>query len=514
MEDRLSKGKAVQILRMSNDDSFTLEERQLEAILLDERVKDKHVAVVSVAGAYRQGKSFLLSFLLRFLWHQCHSNWLDDTSIPLGGFQWSPGSKRHTTGIQLWSQPFLVTTPQGDEVAVLLMDTQGSFDGTSSVKECTTIFALSIMTSSVQVYNIFRNIQEDNLQHLEFFSEYGKLAKKEARKCMFQRLVFLVRDWAFPYETEFGVEGGRTVLQDRLQIMDGQHADLQTLRRQINACFSKIECFLMPRPGEKVETDKSFDGYLEDIDGKFKEALKELVPWLLAPENLVVKEINGHKITCQELMNYFRVYAKAFQAGSLPQPKSVLQATAEASHSAAKEKSTRFYLEGMDKMPRGDLDRLRKAHAKLLNQATDLFRTAPKIGDESLSQSYLESLTKELQGHFDRLYRDEEQFLLREAEKEKQREKERQLERQKEEQREMERKREKEREQQLKRELQGQKEKEKANERQIEVLKEKLSALETDMLEQNRLAVAAEGLGVARSAFEFATEIVKVVPRP
>ncbi|XP_077493442.1 atlastin-2-like isoform X5 [Amblyomma americanum] len=349
MEHRLSKGKVVQILRMSKDDSFTLEERQLEAILLDERVKDKHVAVVSVAGAYRQGKSFLLSFLLRFLWHQCHSNWLDDTSIPLGGFQWSPGSKRHTTGIQLWSQPFLVTTPQGDEVAVLLMDTQGSFDCTSSVKECTTIFALSIMTSSVQVYNIFRDIQEDSLQHLEFFSEYGKLARKEARKCMFQRLVFLVRDWAFPYETEFGVEGGRTVLQDRLQIIDGQHADLQTLRRQINACFSKIECFLMPRPGEKVETDKSFDGYLEDIDGKFKEALKELVPWLLAPENLVVKEINGHKITCEELMKYFRAYATAFQGGTLPSPKTVLQATVEASNMVAKEKATNFYLDAMNR---------------------------------------------------------------------------------------------------------------------------------------------------------------------
>ncbi|XP_077493438.1 atlastin-1-like isoform X2 [Amblyomma americanum] len=439
MEHRLSKGKVVQILRMSKDDSFTLEERQLEAILLDERVKDKHVAVVSVAGAYRQGKSFLLSFLLRFLWHQCHSNWLDDTSIPLGGFQWSPGSKRHTTGIQLWSQPFLVTTPQGDEVAVLLMDTQGSFDCTSSVKECTTIFALSIMTSSVQVYNIFRDIQEDSLQHLEFFSEYGKLARKEARKCMFQRLVFLVRDWAFPYETEFGVEGGRTVLQDRLQIIDGQHADLQTLRRQINACFSKIECFLMPRPGEKVETDKSFDGYLEDIDGKFKEALKELVPWLLAPENLVVKEINGHKITCEELMKYFRAYATAFQGGTLPSPKTVLQATVEASNMVAKEKATNFYLDAMNRVPRGDLDKLQESHAELLEETTQLFKRTPKFGDESVSQSYLGALTTDLLMHFERIYKQEEQFFLIEKGKDEQRQRERETERQREEVRQRER---------------------------------------------------------------------------
>lgn len=31
------------------------------------------------------------------------------------------------------------------------MDTQGAFDSSSTVKECATVFALSTMTSSVQV---------------------------------------------------------------------------------------------------------------------------------------------------------------------------------------------------------------------------------------------------------------------------------------------------------------------------------------------------------------------------
>ena len=37
------------------------------------------------------------------------------------------------------------------QVAVLLMDTQGAFDSSSTVKDCATIFALSTMTSSTQV---------------------------------------------------------------------------------------------------------------------------------------------------------------------------------------------------------------------------------------------------------------------------------------------------------------------------------------------------------------------------
>lgn len=37
------------------------------------------------------------------------------------------------------------------QVAVVLMDTQGAFDSQSTVRDCATIFALSTMTSSVQV---------------------------------------------------------------------------------------------------------------------------------------------------------------------------------------------------------------------------------------------------------------------------------------------------------------------------------------------------------------------------
>ena len=45
----------------------------------------------------------------------------------------------------------IVYNPLFLKVAVLLMDTQGAFDNQSTVKDCATIFALSTMTSSMQV---------------------------------------------------------------------------------------------------------------------------------------------------------------------------------------------------------------------------------------------------------------------------------------------------------------------------------------------------------------------------
>lgn len=46
-----------------------------------------------------------------------------------------------------------------------------------------------------------------------------------------------------------------------------------------------------------------------EIDDEFIKNLKILIPWLLSPESLDVKEINGNHITCRGLVEYFKVLA-------------------------------------------------------------------------------------------------------------------------------------------------------------------------------------------------------------
>uniref|UniRef100_A0A672NI99 Atlastin-2-like n=1 Tax=Sinocyclocheilus grahami TaxID=75366 RepID=A0A672NI99_SINGR len=69
--EELEASGAVQIVISDEQHhQFSLDEEALEQILLQERVRDLHVVVVSVAGAFRKGKSFLLDFMLRYMYSQ------------------------------------------------------------------------------------------------------------------------------------------------------------------------------------------------------------------------------------------------------------------------------------------------------------------------------------------------------------------------------------------------------------------------------------------------------------
>lgn len=402
VSDGVGSGHELQIVRI-NEECIELDEVALKRILLDDRVKDKPVAVVSVAGAFRTGKSFLLGFFLRYLHNLGRSVWLGDPDAPLRGFQWRDGCDRHTTGILVWNEVFLVKTSKGQEIAVLLMDTQGMHDDHSTIKESATIFALSTMTSSVLVYNLSQNIQESNLQYLELFVDYGRLAQQQRAGKPFQKLLFLVRDWYHLRDAEYGVDGGRKLLERRLEISDHQPEQLQDLRRYIHSSFTDIDCFLLPHPGRKVATGVSFDGRLADIDEDFKQQVQDLVSSLLAPDNLIAKKINGQDITCQEFHIYMKAYIDVFNGGELPEPMSVLQATAKANNLAAVFKALKMYTTSMNQLCRGDkisAKKLKKYHVRERERALDLFRNTAKMGGDEFSQPYLERLTKEIDQWF------------------------------------------------------------------------------------------------------------------
>lgn len=195
---------ALQIVSIGNETNeyaFQFHEEKLDSIM--KKVPDDYkVCVVSVVGAFRTGKSFLLSWFLRYLDHtfsrqpaapeaedgeetaaadsDASMKWHEKEGASLGndGFGWRGGAERNTTGIWMWSQPFFVPSgaDKDDKIALLLVDTQGMFDHETTMGLTAAIFGLSTLLSSYQIYNVDKRIQEDNLQQLALFSEYGRMA--------------------------------------------------------------------------------------------------------------------------------------------------------------------------------------------------------------------------------------------------------------------------------------------------------------------------------------------------
>ncbi|CAH3172162.1 unnamed protein product [Porites evermanni] len=95
------------------------------------------VCVVSIAGPYRRGKSFVLSEVFG-----------QPEVFPLGHKM-----KPETMGIWLWIVPRAFEDSTGREFKVVLLDTEGTDAVTSESYDNSQIFTLTVLLSSVLIYN-------------------------------------------------------------------------------------------------------------------------------------------------------------------------------------------------------------------------------------------------------------------------------------------------------------------------------------------------------------------------
>ncbi|KAL5276425.1 ATL2.2 family protein [Megaselia abdita] len=397
MED----GKALKIVNIDNH-KFELDEKLLASVLNRPEIKNRKIVVISIAGAFRKGKSFLLGFFLRYLNAQYvrkdATNWMENGGDVLEGFSWKNGCTRDTTGILMWSQIFLHNKGK-EKIAIMLLDTQGVFDNQSTMRDCSFIFALSTLISSVQIYNISSNLQENDLQHLQLFTEYGKMALEKSAFKPFQKLQFLIRDWACAYNYKYGAEGGKAMLDNYLKISENQHKELKGVREHIKSCFYEIECFLMPHPGLKVCTKQDFTGQLDLIENDFKLHLNDLIVSLLAPENLRIKVMNGQQILAGELITYWKSYVHALASDEIVKPVTMMRATAEASHTIAMSQAQELYISDMKKIVDSpnclSYKDFNLKDAQIRTKCIKLFDSRKKMGDFRITQKFRQRLLKE-----------------------------------------------------------------------------------------------------------------------
>jgi len=133
-------------------------------VVTDEAVKflraiQGPIAVVSVAGLYRTGKSYLLNRVL-----------LNRSN----GFGVGPTVNPCTKGLWCWGTPIKGISSDGEQVNIIVIDTEGIGALDEDQTHDTKIFTLAILASSCFIYNSVGSIDENAIQNLSLVTNLTK----------------------------------------------------------------------------------------------------------------------------------------------------------------------------------------------------------------------------------------------------------------------------------------------------------------------------------------------------
>uniref|UniRef100_A0A7S0CZW9 GB1/RHD3-type G domain-containing protein n=1 Tax=Amorphochlora amoebiformis TaxID=1561963 RepID=A0A7S0CZW9_9EUKA len=412
-------------------------EENLEQIVKNvEATGVQKLYIVSLVGAMRTGKSFMLDLFLRYLTEPQENIEKEGPHCIFKGtkleeekesqFYWRASYQRTTTGIWFYSTPF-VRKIKGQDVCVLLMDTQGLFDPMSPPEINKAIFGLSVLLSSYQILNVQNRIQEDTLQQLDYFTQFAHSAitllkdthkpeqGEEDDKEMdaddlgihkFQRLQFLVRDW-INYEDPENVEENLKVTKSVLADTFKQTFNDSGQRDRITNSFDKVDALFLPHIGLKA-CRPNWKGDLNEVDPGFVKMCGYFLKQVF-DETVVIKRdiVQGTEMEPKTLGYAVKSFAEVFKDGKLPKAISLVEAMTKATTLDAKDKALLKYRSMMDTkagpnstyIPQKELEAV---SVNALEQARLTFKKIAAFGEEKQRREALDAVFKSIGEEFER----------------------------------------------------------------------------------------------------------------
>eukprot|EP00049_Salpingoeca_infusionum_P017858 m.354666 g.354666 ORF g.354666 m.354666 type:complete len:641 (-) comp17076_c0_seq1:246-2168(-) len=392
---RAEAGRPVQIMSLVGDD-FELHQEELTRILTSYECRDLPVVVISIAGKFRTGKSFLLNFVINELSASQQGFNSKDDEGHSRGFSWESGTTRHTSGIWMWNRPFYRLLPDGTKVAILVMDTQGTFDNETTMSQNTKLFAFNALIASHNIFNVKEVLAEDVLQNLNLFATYGKRVAAGLDGKPFQRLQVLVRD-AFD-DFPFGDKGGSQYVAKVLS--GGAAQELQDTRSSIKDCFTEVEGFLMPHPGIKATRSK-FSGDGAELDEEFVQWLPVLLNTVVAADRLLIKTVGGVNVTCACLLDHMKAFSAALSSDDLPEVTTLLSSLEHLQLSDVRSAALRVYTDCMETVVSNARGYVRQArveeiHTEAYGAAMTFIESSRLLCGDAEKQRLVEEVQQEL----------------------------------------------------------------------------------------------------------------------
>ena len=401
----MEKKKPIQIVRLTDLEAgsqLIYNQKALEECLAD-IPPEAHVVIMTINGALRTGKSFLMNAIVHYLQH---GEIKPETKIG-HNFHWKHGIEADTMGMWLWGEPIKITLKNGNSAYLLMIDTQGIFDSNLNPKLTNCLFGLSTLISSVQIYNIEKRIQEDHLQHLELFAEYANAITKITQKhhvTPFQHLKILVRDWpnyTHPIDPIKSAQEAETYLN---KIMSGKNPSACATRDNIRRCYKQIDCACLPHPGMTVAEGEFTDdfnsvrpGFIANLNHFIESLLTHLEAKMLFSELMQVREVSPYLSQCLEML---------YSCNELPEPGTILETTVNALESGIRYRALDMYQIKMRKRlgserSLGSQD-LKDLHQAVYKTVLEYVDTKLVMGDEERKNQFVLNLEEKINQEYQR----------------------------------------------------------------------------------------------------------------
>lgn len=445
------KGSPLQLVKLVNcnvdaeSSSVEVDEDVLDQ--LSKRLKEagaQKVAVISVMGAFRTGKSFLLDLFLRYLRYEesCMAKGVDPEAGPPppergsgqeyplpawitqagstiegvagdDGFRFKGGMDVCTEGIWVWSEPFMREIG-GEKVALLIFDTQGAWDSTMTKEQSATIFGLTAVLSSKLIYNITQQIQEDKVDNLTYFMQFAQSAIHQASVAMqseghqvneaevdrpFQCLDFLVRDWR-NFRKDMTMEQCSEQMKEHMaRHVNPKRVKENSTAEVLNNMFHRISCHCLPHPGLAIQED-CWGGEVADISPDFIRFIDVYVKEVFRTE-LKPKQILGSDLSALTFPHVLKDFVGAFRDAA-PAAMTFTQAITNSTVLLAKEQCMKQYQKKMDKVLRQnsaglDESKFNEVHDDVQKAVQDSYNHITIFGSEEVRKETWAAIQESLE---------------------------------------------------------------------------------------------------------------------
>lgn len=269
------------------------------------------IGIVSVAGRYRTGKSYLLNRV--FVNRQ-------------RAFCVGPTVNACTKGLWIWPYPVQGRTKDGRNCSVLVIDSEGIGALDESTDHDTRIFSLAILLSSCFVYNSVGAIDENAISSLSLVVNITKHIHINSSQDgvneyseYFPEFMWVVRDFTLRLVDSIGSPiTPKEYLEKSLQLLKpGENDEKNKIRKHLMGYFKERECVTLVRPIESEKDLQNLDFMeLESLRPEFVSQvhlLREKVIYKIKPKSLNGKELNGEMFA-----NLMSSYVNAMNNGVVP----------------------------------------------------------------------------------------------------------------------------------------------------------------------------------------------------